>query len=271
MTCRLKWHESISVGIIRSRNWVARRARPLLRPGVLAVGVTGAIFSACQILRSQDQPSASAWRKDEPLNYVLVSSGVVTAICGALVLWGYSRLLKQREENEDLENACKGAWHLAVRELAIPGNRMEKIGVHVWSVRGFKGARVLTRRAKFTLQPRKETRVLWRKGTGAIGTAWDRGEALIANIENLELLGPTEREFCELDPSTRYGLNWRQFQKSRHYRAILVIPLETQPDKVAGCLSIDIQLDGYADRLDTLTKVDQLSTIRDICERALGG
>jgi hypothetical protein len=47
--------------------------------------------------------------------------------------------------------------------------------------------------------------------------------------------------------------------------------LETEPDKVAGCLSIDVQLDGYADKLDTLSRDEKLSTIRDVCEKALGG
>lgn len=201
---------------------------------------------------------------------LLVSSGVITAFFGALVLFGYSRMLRKNEEDADLEYACKGAWHLVVRELRIPREEMEKIGVHVWSVRGIKGARFLERRAKFTLQPRRETRVLWRKGTGAIGVAWDLGEPIIANVENLDKLAPTEEEFCDLESAKRYGLMWREFQKSKHYRAILAIPLESRRGRVAGCLSIDLELDGYADRLDTLSKVDQLSTIRDVCEEALG-
>jgi hypothetical protein len=108
---------------------------------------------------------------------ILVCSGIATAIFGALVLWGYGRTLKRNEQDENLLNACKGAWHLAVRALAIPADELDRIGVHVWSVRGFKGARFLERRAKFTLQPRRETKVLWRRGIGAIGVAWDRDEA----------------------------------------------------------------------------------------------
>lgn len=187
------------------------------------------------------------------------------------MFWGYSRALKRSEQDENLLNACKGAWHLAVRELGIPQDDLDRIGVHVWGVRGLWGARFLERRAKFTLQPRRETKVQWRRGVGAIGVAWDKDEAKIANIENLEQLGPTEQDFCGLSREARFGLSWSQFSKSKHYRAILAIPLEAEPDRVVGCLSIDVQLDGYADKLDTLSRVEKLSTVRDVCEKALGG
>jgi hypothetical protein len=231
--------------------------------------VIGAAYAACQLLKSQEVPSKTAWGSGEPLNYVLVATGVTALIFTALVFYGYSRTLKRNQRDEDLLEACKGAWHRAVRELGISQSDMDKIAAHVWSVRGWPGAKYLHRRATFKLRARSETQVLWRKGKGAIGVAWARGTAIIASVENLDGLAGTEEEFCQLDPETRYGLSWSEFSKVKHYRAILAIPLETRPDHVAGCLSIDVQLDGYSDRLDTLTDDSQLSAIRDVCEKAL--
>jgi hypothetical protein len=267
----LKWPERISLRAIHFSEWMHRKTVPLLRPGVLGVALVGAVYAACQLAKSQDFPNAGFWSGGrKPLNVVLVVAGVITLIGGTLVLWGYNRVLKKRERERDLNDACKGAWHLAVRELNIPHTEMDKLGVNVWTVRGMKGARYLERRATFTLRPRSETRVLWRKGTGAIGTAWALNEAIVANVENLDSLGPTEQIFRRLDRQTRYNLTWQEFRRANHYRAILAIPLETHRDHVAGCLSIDIQLDGYAERLDTLSKLADIGKTRDICERAIG-
>jgi hypothetical protein len=248
------------------QRWIA----PLRRPGVIGVGILGGIYAACALLKGQALPGARWWIGAEPLNVLLVVTGGVTIVTGSLVIWGYSRLLKTDEVDNDLLDACKGAWLFVVREMHIPHEEMEKLGVHVWSVAGFKGAKYLVRRATFTIRTRRATRVLWRKGVGAIGIAWATNQAVIADVEALESIASSEVEFAMLPRDVRYGLTWQEFHKARHYRAIVAIPLETRRDHVAGCLSFDIQLDGYADRLDTLARRHEISTIRDICERALG-
>jgi hypothetical protein len=255
---------------IDGQRWLLRQLGRFLRPGVFVVGVVGGLYTACQILRAQEVPSAGAWQSDKPLSYVLVASGSLTAVFGALVLYGYSRTLKKTEKDVDLADSCKGAWHLAIRELGVPRADLEKVGVHVWSVRGVRGAQYLVRRATFTLQPRRETRVVWCKGKGAVGIAWASGDALVANVANLAALATDEAAFYAIERGRRYGLQWGEFRKARHYRAILAIPLETRPKHVKGVLSIDLLLDGYADVLDTLSNVDELSRIRDVCEKALG-
>jgi hypothetical protein len=267
----LSWSERISMRVIRLQRWMGRRLSPFLRPGVLVVGVIAGIYAVAALLKLQDVPSADAWTGKHPLNLVLMVSGGVTAVFGFLVFYGYTRTLKINERDEDLENACKSAWLLTVRELALSRDDMDKLGAHVWAVRGLPGARYLVRRAQFTLEPRKITRVVWRKGTGAIGTAWDKNHAIVANVENLEKIAPDEAAFCQLDRLLRYGLTWSEFEKARHYRSILAIPLETRPDHVAGCFSLDLALDGHADALDTLSGHEKISRIRDVCEKALSG
>src|SRR5437016_3209894 len=75
---------------------------------------------------------------------------------------------------------------------------MAKVGVHVWALKGLKGFRYLDRRATFILEPRRPTQVIWRKGKGAIGIAWNDDEPIIANVENLRKRGTSQRLFCEI-------------------------------------------------------------------------
>jgi hypothetical protein len=147
----LRWRERVSVRVIRLSTWVRRTVAPLLRPGVFFVGLIGAVYAACQLARSQDIPSAAAWGRHEPLNILLVTSGVVPLIFGTLVLYGYSRILKRRQQDAELEPACKAHWNLAIQELRVPPGDVGKVAVYVWAVRGFKGAKYLDRRASFML------------------------------------------------------------------------------------------------------------------------
>jgi hypothetical protein len=250
---------------------MGRYFAPFLRPGVWSVGVVGATYSACSLARLQDFPSAGAWKGDSPLRYVLISSGIFALITGALVVTGYGLLLKRTERTDDLAEACKGIWHVAVKELGCPLAGMEKVGVHVWVVRGFIGARFLERRATFTLEPRRETQIVWRKGKGAIGVAWAANRAKIASVAAVKASAATEDQFYALSRDDRYGLTWDEFEKAERYKAILAIPLETRPNHVAGCLSVDIQLEGYDQQLDTLAKAEQLTRALMTCESVLRG
>jgi hypothetical protein len=190
----------------------------------------------------------------------------VIALVGTfLVFAGYSRVLRKAEKNDELHEACRALWHLVVERLGID---MGKVGVHVWAVKGMKGFRYLDRRATFTIENRRPTQVLWRKGIGAIGLAWDDDDPIIASIERLQERGLSERLFSEIPRRDRFGLGWRDFKRSKHYRSILAIPLRGGR-KVRGCLSVDIQVDGQADKLDTLTQDDTFNAVLVVCEAVL--
>jgi hypothetical protein len=267
----LEWRDRLSVRAIAAHQATGRFFAPFLRPGVWLVGFVGAVYSACSLARLQDFPSADAWKGDSPLRYLLIGTGIFALIAGALVLAGYSALLKKSERNDDLAEACKGVWHVAVQELQCPLEGMEKVGVQLWQVRGFTGARFLERRASFTLEPRGETKIVWRKGKGAIGVAWAANDAKIASVAEVEARAGTKDQFYALSRDERYGLTWDEFRKAKRYRAILAIPLETRPNHVAGCLSIDVRLDGYDQKLDTVAKAEQLTRALMTCESILRG
>jgi hypothetical protein len=131
-----------------------------------------------------------------------------------LVLAGFNRALSREEKDDELAEACRGLWAFTVDFLGLPMNR---VGVHVWSVKGMKGARYLERRATFVIEQRRETQVVWRRGKGAIGVAWDEDEPKIANVEHLIERGPDRARFCAIPRAERFGLGWREFRRSRHY------------------------------------------------------
>jgi hypothetical protein len=232
----------------------------------------GAVYALSELFKSEEVPSADAWKIWNPLSIVLLVSGTLGAIGGGLILYGYDRRLKRNESDEELVETCKGVWHIAIKALAVPRLKMDMVGVHVWAVRGIKGAQTLERRAKFTLQPdRRETHILWRKGKGAMGIAWAENDPKIASISAVEGRATSEDDFRRLSREERFGLTWPEFKKSKHYRAILAIPLETRPGHVAGCLSVDIQLDGYDEKLATLAGAGQLTNALSTCESVLRG
>jgi hypothetical protein len=260
--------EQISVWIMRFRDWLARKLGRWLKPGVLLVALAAAVATACQSLKSQGVASEDAWKGWEPLNIILLVSLVIAGVGAVLSLWGYARMLKKEDENDELGEVCKGVWHIALKELKITHDNMEKVAVHVWTIRGIKGARRLERRATFTLKNRRWTRIMWRKGKGAIGTAWAKRKPVLANVENLDRRTSSLEDFCALPVDTRYGLGWAEFQRAKHYKAILAVPLEASGG-VAGCLSVDVQLDGCADGLDTLAGSDQFTNALTVCEALL--
>ncbi|HKF13796.1 MAG TPA: hypothetical protein VKB13_01045 [Gaiellaceae bacterium] len=191
---------------------------------------------------------------------------MLALVGGSLVLIGFGRVVTKQQQNVELDEACRGLWAFVVDVLGL---EMRAVGVHVWSVKGLKGSRYLDRRSTFVIEPRRETQVIWRKAKGAIGVAWDEDEPKIANVEHLVERGPDETQFCAIPRAERFGLSWREFRRSRHYRAILATPLRAR-GRVRGVLSVDIQVDGQADKLDTLSQDPQFNNVLTVCEAVLG-
>jgi hypothetical protein len=261
----LPFWQTVSVLLIRARMRLGRWARSFLRPGSYTVAGFVAVYSVSQLLKLEEIPRASAWTSHHPLGWILAVSGIGALLGTLLVFVGFSRVLKKQEQNDELAEACRGLWVFVTETLGI---EMNKVGVHVWSVKGLKGFRYLQRRATFVIEQRRRTHVIWWKGKGAIGVAWEDDDPKIANVEHLHALGPTRDEFCAIPAAERFGMSWREFRRTSHYRAILAIPLRAN-GKVRGVLSVDIQVDGMAYKLDTLSNDPQFNNVLTVCEAVL--
>jgi hypothetical protein len=259
--------ETISVYGIRARIWLGKEARRLLRPGSIVAGTIATGYGVGALLKEEGLPSADAWGASHPLGILLAVVGVLALVATLLVFVGYDRALRKNDQNDELARACRGIWRLALEHLQVD---MAQVGVHVWAVKGVRGFRYLERRATFVLETRRSSNVIWRKGVGAIGLAWAEDEPLIANVESLVGQATSERLFSEVPRRERFGLNWREFRRSRHYRSILAIPLRRH-SRVLGCVSVDVKLDGCSDLLDTLSRQDQFNNVLAVCEAVLAG
>jgi hypothetical protein len=259
--------ERISLWGIKLRQWVGRQVRRFLRPGSAVIALIAAIYGVLEIFRVEDFPKAGFWSPGHPLVWALVVTAGAAAAGTLLVFLGFDRVLQRTGQDDEFVEACKGVWQLAVEDLDLP---MDKVGVHVWTVKGFKGFRYLARRTTFVIKPRRRTahHIIWCKGKGAVGIAWAEDDGILANVENLEARAPSEELFCEIDRRERFGLEWREFKRSKHYRAVLAVPLRVR-GHVKGCLSVDIQVDGRAGDLERLAANDQFNDVLRVCEAVL--
>jgi hypothetical protein len=254
----LAWHERVSIRGIRMRSRTAVWLGSFLRPGAWLAAIVVAGSGIAQLLRAQEFPKASTWKPGTAGSMTLVGLGVGAILAYLLVTLGYGRALKKSRQNALLNAVCKDAAALVV---ARTGLTYDVIGVHVWTIRGPFGFRHLERRAQFVLKRRRASPVTWRKGKGAMGICWKRNSAVVADVEELEGRCPAKAEFCALPRDGRWGLTWEEFRETRHYRAILSIPLRGGPQgapRLRGVLSVDAQTDGHAQEL------------RLLCEDVLG-
>jgi hypothetical protein len=158
---------------------------------------------------------------------------------------------------------------LLVKRLVV---QHDEIGVHIWTVRGWIGIRTLERRAQFVVRRRRTSPIVWRKGKGAIGICWARNTPILANVQQLEERAPSETEFCALPREERFGLTWAEFTETRHYRAVLAVPLRVGPagaPRLRGVISVDVLVDDNAGRLDTLLRTSEFVDILSVCEDVL--
>jgi hypothetical protein len=266
----LAWHERVSIRGIRMRSRSSVWLRSFLRPGAWLAAIVVAGSGVAQLLRAQKFPKEATWQPGTHGSLALVGLGAGAILAYLLVTLGYGRALKKSEQNAQLNAVCKDAAALVV---ARTGLNYDVIGVHVWAIRGPFGFRHLERRAQFVLKRRRASPVTWRKGKGAMGICWKRNSAVVADVEELEGRCPTRAEFCALPRDGRWGLTWEEFRETRHYRAILSIPLRGGPQgapRLRGVLSVDAQEDGHAQELRLLVSENRFTDILSLCEDVLG-
>ncbi|MGH3072115.1 MAG: hypothetical protein ACRDNB_07580 [Gaiellaceae bacterium] len=256
--------------IRRVVNTKARLAR-LLRPGSLWVLGLVTLTGVGAVLKETDVPRASFWKPDAPAGIAFAVVAALSYVGYCLVVIGYRRVLKNSDEDARLYTACRDVAALVERETDIPRDR---IGVHVWTIRGWPGMRRLERRATFVPVDRPRSAITWSKGKGVLGQCWLRDDWILADLERLSDAS-TEREFYAIPRRDRFLFTWHDAKATRHYKAVLAWPLHGGPEnakRVVGVLSVDVQTEGGVDALDTLwtTKRQDLVAHLAVCEAILG-
>lgn len=247
-----------------------QRASRLLKPGSFLVLLIVTITGVGVVLREAGLPQASWWDSGSVPTYILAVLAALTYLGYCLVVIGYIRVLKRRDQNARLYTACRDVAALvqSITEVA-----RENIGVHVWTVEGVPGIRRLERRATFLPMNRPPSPITWRKGKGVLGQVWQRDEWILADLEEMAS-AMTEDEFYAISREDRFFFTWHDAKATRHYKAALVWPLHGGPQnapKVVGCLSVDVQEDGAVHALDVLWETHRVDLNAHIalCEEIL--
>jgi hypothetical protein len=250
MACERPFRDRVDERLVRLAILTKTRLSALLRPGSLVILVFASLFGVGVILKAAEFPDRETWKPGAPAMYPFLICGAITYLGYVLVILGYGRSLRSREEEDKLYRACRDIAALVEQKTTLD---RASIGVHVWTVRGMPGLRRLERRATFVPGDRPPTAIVWRKGKGAIGRCWERDEWFVADLEALQEKAPNERAFCALLPEERLFFDWSEFASTTHYKGVLVQPLHGGPvaaPHVVGCLSIDVQEWGAADQLE---------------------
>jgi len=264
-----RWHEIVSLWLIKRRARASVRIRTLLRPGAWFTSVAVVVYGLSELAKTENWPHATTWNPGTFWTVLLIASGLIGVAGYFLVTVGYARALRRSTQQVEFGAICRDVAGLVAKETTIP---YDKVGVHVWTVRGLRGMRYLDRRAQFLPQRRPQSSITWCKGKGAMGICWASDKPILADVETLETRGGSASEFCALARSERFGLSWEEFCATKHYRAILAMPLRLGPPgarRVAGVISVDLQVDGKAEELNTLLMTQQFSYVLSVCEDVL--
>lgn len=247
-----------------------KRVNDLLRPGTTFAGAVILAAGVLALMKTQNFPDAEIWERGKALNAALAVSTGFSMVFTFLIVIGYRRRLRKSMEEDVFYSACRTVCDLIQAET---GTDYRHLGVHIWTVTGFRGGRHLVNRATFKTQRHRDPPIRWTRGKGAIGRCWETGCEALDDAEALG--GLTEHQFLVLDPEDRFQMTWQEFQHTREYMAIWVSPIFKGPAgnrKVGGCLSVDIvEQEMAAALLDAATRAKKrdLADVLAVCNDVL--
>jgi hypothetical protein len=258
--------DALSESLIRLRvasaNILARLLSTIasVTVGSVAIFGSGQVYLARHGCPTSCQGVRSNWQ------WVLDVSGLVAA-AGALTLaYAFPRVRGRMEKDAELREICINA---AIPFAEALGLSPPELTVHIWEIRGVKGLRHLVRRAAFRLHDFEPASVIWRKGKGALGVCWKRERPYVVDIAVPDQ-AEDEQAFCALPEAERLGLTWSEFERLRHYRSTLVVPLRRHPGSALwGILSVSSLVDGKVSDLVALNNSQRFKDVLSICKAAV--
>jgi hypothetical protein len=257
--------DALSESLIRLRVAGANLLARLLPTIASVTAGSVAIFGGSQIYLAEHgcvscQGARDGW------DWVLNVSGLVAA-AGALTLaYAFPRVRARMEKDAELREICINA---ALPFAEALGVTPRELTVHIWEIRGLVGIRHLARRAAFRLHDFDPASVIWHKGKGALGVCWKRERPYVVDIAFLDQ-ARDEESFCTLPQEERLGLTWGEFERLRHYRSTLVVPLRRRPGSALwGILSVSSLVDGKVSDLVALNNSQRFKDVLSICKAAV--
>lgn len=246
---------------------LARRFSRQLRPFAVFCMIA---FAVLTVANAAKIPKLEWWERGAVLPWVLIGTGLVTAVRQAIVYLDR----RQRKRRTALDDGCRQiAAHI---DSCCPSVELRRVGIHVWRVAGPWFARRLERDAKFLIRDRRGSAVAWTRGKGVFGLAWKERAPVIVDLDQtLYPLATSEQAFMDLPAEDRLGLSWDEVQRTKHYKTIYAAPLfdrsSTKPE-ILGLVAVDLSESGhYQELYDATVQNQDFNSILGICEGALAG
>lgn len=154
------------------------------------------------------------------------------------------RTAEEYELDSDMARLCQELAAALSHECA--DLRLDAVAVQVWLCDEQSGA--FDRRWRFFLPfHRNASGIVWRRGIGVAGTAWEMGQNLMVSLTPLRTL--SREEFERLPKHERYGMSFEQFRNASAYTGIIAVRLYSHDtgDRLLGMLVIDYTGEGSFD------------------------
>ncbi len=153
------------------------------------------------------------------------------------------RDLEKEERKYLLDTACRWLLVAVSQQTTLP---LDSFGASVWLVPTDSERPRLRRILHCPIEPRQKTRIVWTRGKGVIGQAWERDEEFIVDLAPLH--GLSQQAFDSLEQDARLNMSWIEADRSKAYAAVWAIPLRIEdPDgeeRLVGIMSVDCKATG---------------------------
>lgn len=214
------------------------------------------------------------WTTQQAANSLVSAAGILSVALLAAQMLRLSESSRADQKREALTNTCRQVlvafhdgsnWRLPATTLAV----------HVWALPGrlqrlIGSDPALHRIETYRLAGESRSKVRWTRGKGVLGRAWEREEALVADLSGLQRGGSRGATYFDARlHAWRWGISYDEFHQTRQYWSIFAQPLWGGDRKLMGLVSVDCTHPNSATDLESAA--DSARRELEIVEEAMQG
>jgi hypothetical protein len=252
----------------RGWDWLKSPVLKLLRKLRPLTILCAVAFAVCTVARSAEIPAKYWWEKGHPAPWVLVGTGLVTAVRQTVI--AVDRRRRRREKV--LSEACRSIANIISH--VCPAIPLHKVAVKAWILVGPTFDPHFEIASRFSLVDRQGASVVWTPDKGVFGYCFRARAPVIVDLQaQIYDRATTEDEFLALPIHHRLGLGWDEVNRTREYKTVYAAPLwrrSATDAELRGIISIDVLEAGHTEDLQHgMEGNDDFNTLLGICEAAI--
>jgi hypothetical protein len=222
-----------------------------------------ALVVFCLVLKTFEVPSNAAWESRGYATILVAILAVLATVAG----WLANKRHTRSDRDAKLYEAC---LQLAAQvDELCPDVSLKDVGIHFWLAHGLGKRRVLERGPQFLLRNRRRSGITLTPNKGVVGRAWSEKADVLLDLETHVHPAASTRAGYEALPSDyRLGIEWDEYQRTKHYQAIWASAL-VEKGRVLAVVSIDISASGAFAQLEAAAGSEHIRTILGTCQDAL--